>query len=141
MFLLDTNAVSESRKLATSNVDPVFKNWIDEIDPNLLYVSVISLMELEVGILRISRRDTRQGIVLREWFDMEIKPNYEGRVLDITPDIAYTCARLNVPDPRPYQDAWIAATALVHGMTVGTRNVRDFVPMNVSLLCPFTQPH
>ena len=90
MFLLDTNAVSESRKLATSNVDPVFKNWIDEIDPNLLYVSVISLMELEVGILRISRRDTRQGIVLREWFDMEIKPNYEGRVLDITPDIAYT---------------------------------------------------
>lgn len=78
MFLLDTNAVSESRKLATSNVDPVFKNWIDEIDPNLLYVSVISLMELEVGILRISRRDTRQGIVLREWFDMEIKPNYEG---------------------------------------------------------------
>ena len=69
MFLLDTNAVSESRKLATSNVDPVFKNWIDEIDPNLLYVSVISLMELEVGILRISRRDTRQGIVLREWFD------------------------------------------------------------------------
>lgn len=64
MFLLDTNAVSESRKLATSNVDPVFKNWIDEIDPNLLYVSVISLMELEVGILRISRRDTRQGIVL-----------------------------------------------------------------------------
>ena len=131
MFLLDTNAVSESRKLATSNVDPVFKNWIDEIDPNLLYVSVI----------RISRRDTRQGIVLREWFDMEIKPNYEGRVLDITPDIAYTCARLNVPDPRPYQDAWIAATALVHGMTVVTRNVRDFVPMNVSLLCPFTQPH
>ena len=109
MFLLDTNAVSESRKLATSNVDP--------------------------------RRDTRQGIVLREWFDMEIKPNYEGRVLDITPDIAYTCARLNVPDPRPYQDAWIAATALVHGMTVVTRNVRDFVPMNVSLLCPFTQPH
>ena len=107
MFLLDTNAVSESRKLATSNVDPVFKNWIDEIDPNLLYVSVISLMELEVGILRISRRDTR----------------------------------LNVPDPRPYQDAWIAATALVHGMTVVTRNVRDFVPMNVSLLCPFTQPH
>ena len=66
MFLLDTNAVSESRKLATSNVDPVFKNWIDEIDPNLLYVSVISLMELEVGILRISRRDTRQGIALRE---------------------------------------------------------------------------
>ena len=134
MFLLDTNAVSESRKLATSNVDPVFKNWIDEIDPNLLYVSVISLMELEVGILRISRRDTRQGIVLREWFDMEIKPNYEGRVLDITPDIAYTCARLNVPDPRPYQDAWIAATALVHGMTVVTRNVSHYVPMNVSFL-------
>ena len=65
MFLLDTNAVSESRKLATSNVDPVFKNWIDEIDPNLLYVSVISLMELEEGILRISRRDTGPAALSR----------------------------------------------------------------------------
>ena len=83
MFLLDTNAVSESRKLATSNVDPVFKNWIDEIDPNLLYVSVISLMELEVGILRISRRDTRQGIALREWIDMEIKPNYLAALISL----------------------------------------------------------
>ena len=131
---------SDNRKTATELFAHKKAAYCD-LESVVVRNKVISLMELEVGILRISRRDTRQGIVLREWFDMEIKPNYEGRVLDITPDIAYTCARLNVPDPRPYQDAWIAATALVHGMTVVTRNVRDFVPMNVSLLCPFTQPH
>jgi hypothetical protein len=90
-----------------------------------------------LGALRIARRDTAQGTVLRAWIDEQILPRFEGRILAVDTAVAQRCARLHVPDPRAERDALIAATALVHGLTVVTRNVRDFAPMGVMVLDPW----
>jgi predicted nucleic acid-binding protein len=102
-----------------------------------MYLSVVTILEIEAGALVMSRRDSAQGAVLRHWIDDQVLPAFEGRVLPIDTAVARRCARLHVPDPRPERDALIAATALVHGLRVVTRNVQDFEPMGVELLNPW----
>lgn len=85
----------------------------------------------------VQRRDAAQGVVLRAWIDGRVLPAFEGRILAVDMAVAQRCARLHVPDPRAERDALIAATALVHGLTVATRNVADFQPMGVDLLNPW----
>jgi toxin FitB len=99
-----------------------------------LYISVISVMELEIGILLIERRDKEQGAILRAWTDRRVLPTFSGRILAINTAVAQRCAALHVPDPRSDRDALIAATAFVHGLTVATRNVVDFEPMGVDVV-------
>ena len=102
-----------------------------------LYMSVISIMELEVGTLSLNRRDPQQAAILRAWLDLRVLRAFAGRLLPVTLAVAQRCARLHVPDPQPERDALIAATALVHGMTVVTRNVTDFQPSGVPVINPW----
>jgi predicted nucleic acid-binding protein len=99
--------------------------------------STRTIHELELGILLLERKDKRQGAILRAWIDTRVLTEFEGRILPIDVAVARRCAKLRVPDPRPMRDALIAATALVHSMTVVTRNVRDFEPMGVEILNPW----
>lgn len=137
MFLLDTNVVSELRKSARRKSEPNVVAWISRVDVADLYLSAISLMEIEMGILRIERHDPDQARRLRDWMENQVLREFSKRILDVDAVVALRCAPLHVPDPKPERDAFIAATALVHGMTVVTRNVADFVPMGVPLLNPW----
>lgn len=137
MFILDTNVVSELRKAKSGKADPLVTAWAAAQQPVGLYISAITVLELEMGILQVERRDATQGAVLRVWLEQHVLPAFAGRILPIDSSVAQRCARLHVPDPRSERDALIAATALVHGMTVVTRNVADFVPTGVGLVNPW----
>jgi toxin FitB len=134
MFVLDTNVVSELRKAATGKANPRVVAWAASIRPAALFLSIITLMELEQGVLLLERRDPRQGAAIRQWLERQVLPAFEGRVLPIDEHVALRCARLHVPEER---DALIAATGLVHGMTVVTRDTADFEPTGVPLLNPW----
>lgn len=137
MYILDTNVVSELRKASAGRADANVVRWANSVAADRLYLSVISVLELEKGILRIIHRDSRQGELLREWMDRRVLPEFAGRVLSIETQVVLQCARLHVPDQRGEADALIAATALVHGMTLVTRNTADFEPTGVRLINPW----
>ncbi len=137
MQLLDTNVVSELRKIKSGRANRQVSRWAASAPVGAFFISVITLMELETGVRLVERRDTAQGALLRAWLDTQVIPGFAGRVLPVDAAVALRCAALHVPDPRPERDALIAATALVHGMTVVTRNVADFTPMGVALLNPW----
>jgi predicted nucleic acid-binding protein len=137
MFVLDTNVVSELRKVRAGKSDVKVARWADGVDAIELYVSAITILELETGVLLKERRDPVQGAILRTWMDNHVLPEFNGRVLPVDTDVARRCARLRVPEPRGQRDALIAATALVHGMTMVTRNLADFEPTGVKLVNPW----
>lgn len=137
MFVLDTNVVSELRKAGDGRADPNVTTWLAGYDAAAFYLSAITIMELEIGVRRIERRDRAQGALLRAWLDLQVLPEFDGRVLPVDIVVALQCARLHVPDPNSDRDALIAATALAHGMTVVTRNVADFQDIGVSLVDPW----
>jgi toxin FitB len=140
MYLLDTNVVSELRKVRAGKADKHVADWADSIDATDLYLSVITIQELEIGVLLAERRDPSQGAVFRAWLNGHVLPAFIGRILVIDIAVAQRSARLHVPDPHPVRDGLIAATALVHGMIVVTRNVADFEPIGVPILNPWTGP-
>ncbi len=135
MYILDTNVVSELRKAKKAHQN--VKKWAQPLPAASLYLSVISVLELEIGILLIERRDQEQGAILRTWMDRHVLPTFSGRILAIDLAVAQRCATLHVPNPRSDRDALIAATALVHGLTVATRNVADFERMGVGVFNPW----
>ncbi|MFY8134001.1 MAG: type II toxin-antitoxin system VapC family toxin [Aquimonas sp.] len=141
MFLLDTNVVSELRKVAEGKADANVSAWQSGVDELACFLSVITVQELETGVLRIERRDPVQGRRLREWLEQRVIPAFAGRILPIDQATALRCAPLHVPDPRPAHDAMIAATALVHGMTLVTRNSSDFAPLGVAVVDPWLARH
>ncbi len=137
MYILDTNVVSELRKARTGKIDANVAAWAESMDASALFVSSITIMELELGILSVERRDAIQGSLLRSWLEQHVLPEFSGRTLSVDTAVALRCARLHVPDKRGERDALIAATALVHGMTVVTRNVADFEPTGVAIINPW----
>lgn len=137
MYVLDTNVISELRKATGGRADIRVTRWIIGVPPPDLYISVITIFELELGTLRLQRHDVKQSAILRGWIDNYILPNFSNRIFPITIAVAKVAASLHVPDPRPERDALIAATALVHGMTVVTRNVSDFTPMGAPVINPW----
>jgi predicted nucleic acid-binding protein len=134
-YLLDTNVLSEMRR--QDKMDARVKAWADSVAVADQYLSAITLLEIELGVLSVSRRDKAQAAILRSWIDTRVLPSFAGRILSVDATVALRCAQLHVPDPRPELDALIAATALVHGLQVVTRNVADFQPMGVKLLNPW----
>lgn len=139
MFLIDTNVISELRKARAGNADPGVVAWADGVDAGVLFISAITILELEQGVLLAERRDSKQGAALRAWLDGQVLPEFASRTLPIDSDVARRCAGLHVPDPRSERDALIAATALVHGLAVVTRNVADFEKTGARLVNPWTQ--
>ncbi|MFA7580318.1 type II toxin-antitoxin system VapC family toxin [Castellaniella sp.] len=136
-FVLDTNVVSELRKVRAGKADLNVAAWVESVDAAELFVSAITIMELELGVLSIERKDATQGAMLRSWLEQHVLPEFFGRTLPIDTAVAQRCARLHVPDKRGERDALIAATALVHGMTVVTRKVADFEPTGVAVINPW----
>lgn len=134
MYLLDTNVVSELRK---PRADKQVKAWAAGVPSANLFVSAITVLELETGVLQMERRDKRQGAALCRWLDGQVLPAFAGRVLAVDTAVALQCARLHVPDRMADGDALIAAIALVHGLIVVTRNTSDFEPAGVGLLNPW----
>lgn len=137
MFLLDTNVVSELRKVRSGKADRQVRKWADQEDASALYISVITLQELEIGVLLAERRDARTGAVLRAWLQGNVRLAFQDRILAVDDSVAVRSAALHVADPKPFRDGLIAATALVHGMTLVTRNTSDFVHTGVPLLDPW----
>ncbi len=136
-FIVDTNVISEFRKAASGKCHPSVKNWVETVDPKEMYLSVITMMELEVGYLSLRRRDPFQAARVKTWISDYIPRVFEDRVLVFDDAVALVCAGLHVPDKRPERDAIIAATALHHDLTVVTRNIRDFLGTGVRMLNPW----
>ena len=137
MFVLDTNVVSELRKVRHGKADKNVAAWAESIDAADLFVSAITILELELGVLLIERKDATQGAMLRSWLEQQVLPEFSGRTLPVDTAVAQRCARLHVPEKRGERDALIAATALVHGMTMVTRNVEDFKSTGVRIINPW----
>ena len=135
MYILDTNVISELRK--GSKAERSVRALAQALPAADLYLSVISILELEIGTLLVHRRDQKKGAILRAWIDGHVLPSFSGRILGIDTVVAQRCAALHVPDPRSDRDALIAATALVHDMTVVTRNVSDFQATGVPVVNPW----
>ncbi|SRR6266481_2824015 len=135
MFLLDTNVLSEIRR--PSQADANVLRWIAAAPRRAQHVSVITILELREGAIRKGRRDATQGDMLQRWIASKVLPEFAARILDIDLTVAEACAGLIVPDPKPFRDALIAATALVHRLSVITRNVRDFDAMGVQIINPW----
>ena len=137
MYLLDTNVVSELRKAPTGKADPNVIKWASSTHPEMLYLSVITVLELEMGILLMERRDQHQGSLLRRWLEHQVLPAFDGRILSVDTAVARKCAELHVPDRRAERDAMIAATASIHRMKVVTRNVADFDQSAIEIVNPW----
>lgn len=137
MYILDTNIVSEMRKIKLGKANANVAKWADTLDVSALYLSVITLQELEIGILLLERRDPAQGAGFRAWMTEQVLPVFSQRIIAVDLKIAQQSALLHVPNPRPVRDCLIAATALVHGMTVVTRNVSDFEVAGLNVINPF----
>ncbi len=135
MYILDTNIVSELRK--GRKAQRSVRMWAQALPAASLYLSAISILELEIGILLIERRDRNQARVLRTWMDRHVLPTFTGRILPIDTAVAQRCAALHVPNRRSDRDALIAATALVHGLTIVTRNVSDFQNTGATVVNPW----
>ena len=140
MYLLDTNVVSELRKVRSGKADAYVAAWADSVNATSLYLSVITVQELEIGVRLAERRDPAQGALFRAWLDSAVLPAFAGRILPVDTAVALRSAALHVPDPHPVRDGLIAATALIHGMTVVTRNTADFAPTGVAVLNPWAAP-
>ncbi|MGC4174573.1 type II toxin-antitoxin system VapC family toxin [Demequina sp.] len=135
-YLLDTNVVSELRK-PFARSDAHVRGWVSERHPDELYLAAMTIFQVELGIARVERRDSALGLRLRAWLEDDLIDAFAGRILPIDTAVARRAARLHVPDPRPERDALIAATALVNGLTVVTRNSGDFDPMGVAVVNPW----
>ena len=135
MYLLDTNVISELRVVGRTHTNVL--SWSSSQDQSKFFLSVATVMELQYGALLLKRRDPRQGEAMRQWVQERVLPDFASRILPLTQDIALVCPELHVPNRRGDRDAWIAATAIVHELTVVTRNVRDFQTANLSILNPW----
>jgi len=139
MYILDTNVVSELRRIRGNKADLNVASWAESVDAADLYLSVITIQELEIGVLLVERRDPSQGAILRVWLSDQVLPAFADRILAVDIVVAQRSAGLHVPNPRPVRDCLIAATALVHHMIVVTRNVPDFEPTGVESFNPWTE--
>ena len=137
MYLLDTNIISELKKLDSGKIHPQVQRWTYSINLMQTKISVVSMTEIRTGILSLARKDQAQAASLDNWFTNRLLPAYRTRTLSVDTEVALICAQLHIPAKRPINDAYIAATAIAHNLTLVTRNVRDFQGLPLMLENPF----
>jgi predicted nucleic acid-binding protein len=137
MYLLDTNVISELRKSVDGRINKGVQSWAKAIFPELMFISAITVLELEIGVLQIERRDKKQGAALRSWLNHNVLPAFSERVLPVDLAVAQRCASLHVPNPKSERDAMIAASAIESRMTIVTRNVSDFSQSGAKVFDPW----
>ena len=140
MLLLDTNVVSELRKVASGKADPNVVIWNETVDPAETFISSVVLHELEIGVRLVEHNDAAAGKVLRNWLENTVLTAFSGRILPLDEAVAVQAAQWHVPNPKPINDAYIAATAFSRRMTLVTRNIKDFEGMGVALVNPWDMP-
>ncbi|MBB3660878.1 hypothetical protein FHX15_006150 [Rhizobium sp. BK650] len=140
MLLLDTNVVSELRKVASGKADPNVVVWNETVDPAETFISSVVLHELEIGVQLVEHNDAVAGKVLRNWLENTVLTAFSGRILPLDQAAAVQAALWHVPNPKPINDAYIAATAFTRRMRLVTRNVKDFESMGVALVNPWDLP-
>ena len=141
MFVLDTNVVSELRKVRAGKADPGVSEWASGVPWGQMFLSSITIQELEHGVLLADRVDPSKGRLLRRWLDGSVMSVFDQRVLAVDATVARRAAALHVPDPAPFRDALIGATALVRQMTMVTRNVEDFSRFDgLEIIDPWQSP-
>ena len=136
-YLLDTNVISELRKPAHL-IDTAVRGWVAACAPETLFISVITVMELEMGVGRVERKDPVQGRRLRGWLIERVLTAFQDRMLAVDLVVARRAALLHVPDAGAERDTLIAATVMVHGMQIVTRNVGDFPMMGSEIVNPWS---
>lgn len=137
MYLLDTNVISEMRKVKNGKANAGVVAWLSEHNPCEFYINAVIKMELERGILSMQRKDPVQGGYLREWQQVFFAQFLHNPILPIGGKTAEICAKLHIPDHAPENDAWIASSAIEHRLILVTRNVIDFKKTGVQLFNPF----
>ncbi len=137
MYLLDTNIISELKKLDSGKIHPQVQRWAYSINLMQTKISVVSITEIRTDILSLARKDQAQAASLDNWFTNRLLPAYRTRTLSVDTEVALICAQLHIPAKRPINDAYIAATAIAHNLTPVTRNVRDFQGLPLMLENPF----
>lgn len=135
-YLLATNVVSELRK-SPARAAPAVRAWASRQLTSELYISVVTVLEVEIGVRRVERRDPAQGAVLRRWLEHDLLPAFADRILPIDLPVVRRAAAMHVPDPRPERDALIAATALAGSHIVVSRNTADFQSLGLDLINPW----
>lgn len=141
MLLLDTNIVSELRKVASGKADPNVVVWNETVDPAETFISSVVLHELEIGVRLVEHNDPAAGKVLRNWLENTVLGAFSGHILPLDEAAAVQAAKRHVPNPKSINDAYIAATAFTRRMTSVTRNVKDFEGMGVALADPWIFQH
>lgn len=136
-YLFDTNIVSELYKYRNGKINPNVANWLQGIMPSKTAVSCITLSEIKTGILLKARKDPTQAEHLAEWFNNEVLPAFENRVLSVDSNVALLTAEYHIPNKMDLNDAYIAATAKVNNLTLVTHNVNDFTDCGIKLINPF----
>jgi toxin FitB len=126
------------RRISAGRGNPNVVGWFKAVDHSALYLSVITVLELELGCQLIERRDAAQGAVLRRWL-RGLLEGYRDRIIAIDSDIATRAASLHVPNPRESHDALIAASALIQRLVVVTRNVNDFEVDGLRVINPWAE--
>lgn len=139
MYLLDTNAISELRKVATKTgkADKGFERWANNTNHDLFYLSQITISELRKGVLLVARKDYEQSLAYEKQLNF-LLATMNGRLLSVSDEICWKCAETHIPNPKGEFDSLIASTALIYDLTVVTRNVHDFIGIdNLRILNPF----
>jgi predicted nucleic acid-binding protein len=135
LFLLDTNVVSELRKAA--RCDARVAAWQAAQNPQACFLSAITLLEIRLGIELARKRDRKQAEVWEAWLEQRVKPGFAGRILPVDHKVAEMCGRMHAERPGSFRDGLILATAVVHEVTVVTRNVKDFSGSGVRVINPW----
>ena len=136
MFILDTNAISDLRANKPKQ-DAGLRAWAASQPAAAQYLTTITVLELEMGVLGLERRDPTQGAMLRAWMT-GVLASFRGRILPFSEKAALICAALNVPHLKPHRDSMSAAIALEHGFTVVTDNLADFAVPGLTTINPWT---